>query len=34
MRSHAMAEALCEAKALRRLVKPKPVQAKTVQKTG
>lgn len=34
MRSHAKAEALCEAKAPHRLIKPKPIHAKRAQKVS
>ena len=34
MRSYAKAEALCEANALYRLAKPKPIHAKRAQKTN
>ena len=34
MRAHATAEAICESKALHRLVKPKPIHAKRAQKTS
>jgi hypothetical protein len=34
MRAHATAEAMCEAKAPHRLVKPKPIHAKRAQKAS
>src|SRR6476620_10528424 len=34
MRAHATAEAMCEARARRRLAKPKPIHAKRAQKTS
>ena len=34
MRTHTMAEGMCEARARRRLIKPKPIHAKRAQKTS